>query len=204
MIVIVRHGETALNAARVLQPPDELLNERGIRQAERVAERALSFGASAILCSHLPRARMTAEAISRTTGLPIELEPLLEERNFGVLRGRPWDEVGPGILAPDFQPPEGESIPTFDARVARAWQSVVQRRAALSSGNLIVVTHGMVCGSITKQFLGLGGQPFPMRWGNTSVTICDPTEPHQVHTLNCVEHLAAEAAARDGTAPSGL
>jgi len=198
VIVIVRHGETALNAARVLQPPDELLNERGIGQAKRVAERARSFGASAIVCSHLPRARMTAEAIARATGLPIELEPLLEERNFGALRGRPWDEVGPGILASDFQPPEGESIPTFDARVSRAWQSTVKRRAALPAGSLIVVTHGMVCASITKQFLALpAGQPFPTRWGNTSVTICEPTAPHKVHTLNCVEHLN-EAAVRDG------
>ena len=36
-IVIVRHGETDGNAARILQRPDVPLNQRGIRQAEQVA-----------------------------------------------------------------------------------------------------------------------------------------------------------------------
>ena len=127
MIVIVRHGETALNAARVLQPANEPLNERGIRQAASVAQRIAELGAAAMLSSDLPRARMTADAIARATGLEPELEPLLQERNFGALRGRPWDEVGPSILTPDFEPPEGESVATFELRVADAWQVVAQR-----------------------------------------------------------------------------
>ena len=38
-ILLVRHGETDGNAARILQRPDVPLNERGMRQAEQLAQR---------------------------------------------------------------------------------------------------------------------------------------------------------------------
>ena len=38
-ILLVRHGETDSNAARILQRTDVPLNERGMRQAERLARR---------------------------------------------------------------------------------------------------------------------------------------------------------------------
>jgi len=43
-ILLVRHGETAGNAARILQRPDIPLNERGIRQAAQLAERLFGLG----------------------------------------------------------------------------------------------------------------------------------------------------------------
>jgi 2,3-bisphosphoglycerate-dependent phosphoglycerate mutase len=203
MIVLVRHGETAFNAARVLQPPEMPLNERGLAQAAQAAQRIAALGGAALVSSDLARAQMTAAAIARATNLQIELEPLLQERNFGALRGLRYDEVGDALWGADYQPPEGESVATFSARVARAWSAVIQRAAA-TDGNLIVVTHGMVCNAIARQFFALGEQQtMPSRWGNTSITICEPGSPHRVHVLNCVEHLASDDA-RDGTAPSGL
>ena len=38
-ILLIRHGETELNAKRVLQPPETPLSERGVAQAERLARR---------------------------------------------------------------------------------------------------------------------------------------------------------------------
>ena len=204
MIVVVRHGETAFNAARILQPPEVPLNERGMAQAQRAARRIAELGGSALLSSDLLRAQMTATAIAETTGLSIELEPLLQERNFGALRGMLDDEIGKDFWAPDYLPPEGENVAMFDARVARAWLVVIERAAA-TEGNLIVVTHGMVCASIARQFLALDAQqPAPARWGNTSITVCEPAAPHRVRVLNCIEHLAGSDDARDGSAPSGL
>jgi len=204
MIVLVRHGETAFNAARILQPPEVPLNERGLAQAARAARRIAALGGAALISSDLQRAQMTAAAIAQATNLSVELEPLLQERNFGALRGRGYDEVGSEIWGPDYQPPEGESLATFSARVARAWAAVV-RRAAATSGNVIVVTHGMVCAAVARQFFALDAQhSVPARWGNTSITLCDPASPHRVHVLNCVEHLADSEDARDGSAPSGL
>jgi broad specificity phosphatase PhoE len=204
MIQLVRHGETALNAARVVQPEDTLLNAQGLRQAERVAARLAELSVAQLLSSDLPRARMTADAIGRATGAVVEQTSLLQERNFGALRGRPYAEIGRDIFAPDYVPPDGEAWIEFDARVARAWARVVELAATLS-GNLAVVTHGLVCRSIAEQFLALPpGQSVPLRWGNTSLTLCDPAPPHAVHLLNSTAHLELGDGSDDQAAPSGM
>ena len=41
-VYLVRHGETDLNARRVLQPPATPLSERGLEQARRLAARSQS------------------------------------------------------------------------------------------------------------------------------------------------------------------
>jgi probable phosphoglycerate mutase len=144
---------------------------------------------------------MTADPIVHATGARIEHTPLLQERNFGDLRGRPYTELREDIFARDFAPPAGETWPEFDARVSEAWQLVAVLAANLR-GNLAVVTHGLVCGSIASRYLSLAaGQIVPARWGNTSVTTCDRTAPHAVQLLNCVAHLDGDD---DRAAPSGL
>ena len=116
----MRHGETASNAARILQTPDIPLSERGLAQAERLAERLAGLGVAAILTSDYARARMTAERVRAATGAPLEEWPELRERNFGALRGRAYAELGFDPFAPDYAPPEGESWPAFHARDRRA------------------------------------------------------------------------------------
>lgn len=201
MIYLIRHGETALNAARILQPSDTPLSARGIAQAERLAERLRKIGIDYVLCSDLERARMTAEPIVRNSDIPIEYTELLQERNFGALRGRPYAELSADIFTPEFVPPEGEGWVDFESRASRAWAKVAEL-AAKVSGNLAVVTHGLMCGSVARRHLTLGdGEPVPTRWGNTSVTICERAAPHRVHLLNCVAHLQGDD---DTSAPSGL
>src|SRR5262249_51759091 len=142
-ILLVRHGETDGNAARILQRPDIPLNERGRRQAEQLAGRLLAHGFVHILCSDLLRARMTAAPLARS-GIAIEQSPLLQERNFGDLRGIPYADLAEDPLGPDFAPPNGEDWPTFHARVADAFAFMVSRRRGVN-GTLVVVTHGLVC-----------------------------------------------------------
>jgi broad specificity phosphatase PhoE len=88
-ILVVRHGETDDNAARILQRADVPLNERGMRQAEQLARRLFANGFVHILCSDLLRARMTAVPLSACSGIAIEESPILQERDFGDLRGVP-------------------------------------------------------------------------------------------------------------------
>lgn len=201
-LVIVRHGETALNAARILQPTDTPLGERGLQQAAAVARRLAGSGIVAILSSDLPRALQTAQAIAATTGAPIETTPLLHERNFGELRGLPYDAItfDPQVL--EGRPPGGESVAEFLARVDAAFALAVQRRAALS-GPLVVVTHGLVVRAIIERHLALGqGQALPARIRNTSVTIADAQAPHGASLVDCVRHLD-ETTAHDTRSLSG-
>lgn len=189
MIVLIRHGETVGNAARVVQREDSPLNARGLAQAERLAERVALLGAQYLLCSDLPRAQMTAEPLIRRTGARTEYTPLLQERNFGDLRGRSYAEIDADIFHADFVPPGGESWAMFHDRVDRAWARVLQLSATVG-GNLVVLTHGLVCASIAGRLLDRSGcDPLPARWSNTSVTLCAKQPPHAVSLLNCIAHL---------------
>jgi probable phosphoglycerate mutase len=93
-IILVRHGETPLNVARTLQPADTPLSATGLAQAEAVAKRLAGLQLAAIVSSDLPRALSTAQAIAAATGAPISTTTLLHERNFGDLRGQPYDTLG--------------------------------------------------------------------------------------------------------------
>ena len=70
-IYIIRHGETDLNATRVVQLLATPLSARGRAQAERVAERFASLDIAHILSSDMARAAETAVAIAARTGAPI-------------------------------------------------------------------------------------------------------------------------------------
>ena len=201
-IIVVRHGETDGNALGVVQLPTMPLNEQGLRQAQLVGRRLRSAGVTRILASDLARARMTARAVSDATGLSVQESSLLQERNFGDLRGTPYSELGRDIFEPDYEPPNGESWPVFDRRVAEAWALVTETRQGME-GNLLVVTHGLVLRSMAEHHLTMpSGVTAPSRWGNTSVTVVDPLPPHQVHTLDDTTHL--EAGAADGGGVSGI
>ena len=199
-IFLIRHGETVGNAARIVQLPDAALSPRGIAQAERLARRLAVDGVALILSSDLERAMTTAEHVRRGTGAPIAFDPLLQERNFGALRGTPYSELGFDLFAPDLEPPAGESWPIFHARVDRAWEAI-QARAAEVDGPLAVVTHGLVCRSLAARHVVLpDGVIVPERWENTSVTIVDGPAPWRVRLLNRVTHLDGLAGTSDSVA----
>ena len=188
-LLLIRHGETVGNASRTVQLPDNPLSPRGVAQAERLARRLTSAGIAHILSSDFARARTTAEHLQRSTGAPLAFEPLLQERNFGDLRGTPYTELGLDMFAPDYAPPNGETWPAFHARVDQAWARV-QALAAATPGPVAVVTHGLVCRSLAERHLILpDGEVAPERWENTSLTIVDWPAPWRVRLLNCVAHL---------------
>ena len=189
-ILLVRHGETAGNASRILQRPDAPLNECGLRQAEQLALRLFNHGFAHVVCSDLLRARMTAAPLATRSGITIEESPLLQERNFGDLRGTPYDALSEDPFGPDFAPPNGEDWPAFHVRVADAFAFIVNRRRRIG-GILVVVTHGLVCRALVERHTLLPvGAVCPERFDNTSVTILHEDAPHGVSLMNCTRHLA--------------
>jgi probable phosphoglycerate mutase len=188
-ILLVRHGETDGNAARILQRPDVPLNDRGLRQAEQLARRLSALGFVGILCSDLLRARMTAAPLAARSGIAIEQSPLLQERNFGDLRGLAYAALTEDPFGPDIRPPNGEDWPTFHARVTDAFAFIVSRRRSVN-GTLVVVTHGLVCRALVERHTLLPeGVAVPERFDNTSITVIHDDAPHRVSLLNCTAHL---------------
>jgi len=153
-----------------------------------------------VLASDFSRAAMTAERVAGAAAAPLEMEPLLQERNFGALRGRPYAEVGDEAFAAGFEPPGGESWPAFEARVDRAWERI-RAAAARSAGHLAVVTHGLFCYSLAARHLRLPPRAEPRRgFPNTSLTIVESAPPFAVTLLACTAHLDARAGTAGGIA----
>ncbi len=201
-IILIRHGETLLNAARTIQPADTPLAPRGHAQAERVAERVVELKPAAILASDMPRAWQTAQAISRKTGLTPISTPLLWERNFGDLRGRPYDTLSFNAMEMLEAPPNGESMASFHARVTEALAYAAKLREGLE-GPLIIVSHGLVIRALLEKNIGLGAHTIPERIGNTAITCITAGAPHQAELVNCTIHLMGTGLTEDGHSLSG-
>jgi probable phosphoglycerate mutase len=187
-IILVRHGETPLNVTRMLQPANTPLSDNGVAQARSVAQRLAGMQLAGIVSSDLPRALSTAEAISAATGLPIATTALLHERNFGDLRGQPYDTLGFNPLTMTEAPPGGESVAMFQARVAQAFAQIVALRQQLG-GNLAVVTHGLVIRALLAHHAQRADDTELPRIGNTSISVLGATSPHAVELLDCTRHL---------------
>lgn len=192
-IVLIRHAETDLNAARVLQWPDTPLGERGRAQARALGSRFATSPPAAILSSDMARARDTAQAISRATGVPVVESALLGERDFGTLRGRRYDELDADPIRDERAPPGGESMAAFRDRVGRAFDWVLGVRRA-AGGDVLVVTHGLVIRVLLAERCtwGDGASP-PDALANTSVSVLRAEPPHVVHLANCARHLEGDA-----------
>ena len=193
-LLIIRHGETAFNRDRVMQPAETPLSDRGREQAILLAQRLSTEGITRILASDFPRAAMTAQALSEEIGVEIEFEPLLQERNFGDLRGQTFIELEAQDINPfaeHYEPEGGETWQEFDQRVSHAWSRIQSTLPA--SGTLAIVTHGLVCSALLHNHLEFqplasdAGRLYPFR--NASFTLVDSSPPWQVKLLNCAEHL---------------
>ena len=155
-----------------------------------------------ILSSDLPRALRTAQAISARCGTMVQTSPLLRERNFGDLRGLPYDRLPYDPLRRRDAPPNGESGDEFEARVAEAFALVTGRRAALAD-DLVVVTHGLVIGVMLARHVDLADTgAAPSHLGNTSLCVIGPAAPHRADLVNCTAHLR-EQIGDDARALSG-
>jgi broad specificity phosphatase PhoE len=215
-ILLIRHGETLGNRNRVVQTPDIALSEHGIAQAARLARRLESSPIVEIWTSPQTRARMTAAAIERATGLEAREHTDLEERSFGAIRGTPYSELGFDLMAHDYDPPEGESWSVFHERVDRIWAEVEQRWLEQfvntpEPRHLVLVSHGLVCRSLIERRLlpdqalddhrDEGGR---VQLRNTALTIIEPRVKvdriveYEVPLVGCVAHLDADEPAALG------
>jgi len=160
-LILVRHGRTALTESRKIsggdgENPD--LSELGRQDARQVAEELAKLGHSgnfaylnapvAVVHSPIVRAQQTAQAIANRVSIPMVSNDDLAEIGFGEWDGLTNEEM---IAAFEEQynawrgsfevaPPGGESLKDFDARILRAFDSIVER---YSGQTVVVVAHVM-------------------------------------------------------------
>lgn len=131
----LRHGQTACNASRIFQGPEEPLDPTGRAQAERAGRVLAASGApiATIVFSDMLRTRQTAELVARS--LPHAAQyalPQLRERNFGELLG-----TSSAHMTWDCDPAQGESLAAFVERTAAGLQLALEH-----PGPVLVVAHG--------------------------------------------------------------
>lgn len=149
-LIVVRHGETDWNRVRRLQGHTDIaLNDRGLKQAARLAAALASEPIATIHSSDLGRALSTALPLAAALDLEVETHASLRERNYGVLEGLTFDEIlerhpdhADRLRSRDaaWRFANGESQEEFYERVIGAVSDI----ARASSATTLVVTHGGV------------------------------------------------------------
>ena len=147
-IYLVRHGESEGNKTDTVQSSDTPLTDKGVSQAEQIAQRCTNLGAQQLLCSTDLRAKQTAEIISQKTGLtPSHSDLLVERRQPSKHHGRShqipevaadyelwWENFG----KPGFKLHDAESFEDLRIRGQQALELLQSQPEDV----LLVVTHG--------------------------------------------------------------
>lgn len=140
MLILVRHGRTALNAAGKFQGHlDPELDDLGIRQAQATAAALDGTRIDAVISSPLRRAQQTAAVF----GLPVTIDERWIELDYGEWDGTPVGDVSAATWHAwhrdvQFAPPGGESLHELGVRVTEATTEIMQRA---DEANIVVVTH---------------------------------------------------------------
>lgn len=152
-LYVTRHGETEWNAAdRVSGITDIALAPAGLQQAEQLAEQCAAAGdIDRIIASPMQRAQMTAQAVSRRIGIPVQTDERLREWNYGTFEGQ--SRLTPGFseakAAWGCKMPGGESV--FQI-VQRAYNVIDDVKTLYPEENVLLVCHGGICRVIDSYF----------------------------------------------------
>ncbi len=148
-VILVRHGETNWNlAGRFQGHADPGLNANGELQAVAVAALLAGEEGAAIFTSDLARAVETGRHIGAVHGIPLQMEPLLREINFGAWEGLTFREIQaqyPEVLQEwlkdpfSLRAPGGETAGELGQRVIMAWNRILHE--ANTGQTVVIVAH---------------------------------------------------------------
>lgn len=187
-ITIVRHGETIQNSLSICQGQSEgTLSEKGILQAEKVAERLQNENFDRIISSDLERAWNTAKIIAKHhSSTPIHSDIRLRERHFGAIQGKQIEGYDINNTLPD----DAESNEAIVARHASFYAEIIEQ---YQSEHLLLVSHGIAKKALLTAIFNLDANKLNEleRFGNTSVTIIEQPANQSATALlrNCMAHL---------------
>ena len=155
---LLRHGETELGGG-LRGSLDDALTETGWAQLRAAVADGSRW--DRLISSPLQRCARFAEELAAQHGVPLSLEPDLQELHFGAWEGRSTAELMQtsaedlGRFWSDpyaFTPPEGETLLAFEARILAALQRLQARHAG---ERLLLVTHGGVIRLLLVRARGL-------------------------------------------------
>lgn len=167
-VILLRHGRTSANASGTLagRLPDVHLDDVGVTQAGRAAERLAVVPLAELVSSPLDRCRETAKAVAarQVPNQRVLTDKALTECDYGEWQGRKlrdlarlalWRTVQTNPSAATF--PGGESLSEMQARAVSA---VRRRDAAVAAAHgadavWLAVSHGDLIKSLLADALGM-------------------------------------------------
>jgi broad specificity phosphatase PhoE len=165
-IILARHGETEWNVQEVFRGRvDVELNQRGIKQAELLAEHLSHLKLDAIYSSPLRRAVKTAEIIASLHRLKVKIAPGLIDCDFGQWQGLRLQEVkdrykelyDQWVNSPHLvKIPDGESLNGVGKRALGVVEGVIAKH----KGTSVLVSHRVVNKVLICALLGLDNSHF--------------------------------------------
>jgi broad specificity phosphatase PhoE len=196
VLVLVRHGQSELNAAgRLSGRLDSPLTDLGMAQAKAVAASLAELGEpAAVISSPLRRARDTAAAL----GLPVAVDERWIELDYGPYDGELLADVPAEMWAawrsdPSYAPPGGESLAAVGRRVRQACEELLGDPDRLT----VVVSHVSPIKAAVVWALGVGDEvAWRMFLAPASITVIGPGPVGpSLHAFNVTAHLDGLAAA---------
>lgn len=178
-LILIRHGETNKNINNILHASGdpEALNDKGIEQIKLTTDELIIHSPSKIYSSKERRALESVKIISDILKIPFEEVEGMEERNWGIFTGKPWEEVKK-VLDPmtlderfTYVPQSGESWKTFETRLIGAIKKITIENLGKT---VVVVTHGGAIRALMPFMLGVSKEEsFKYDPDNASLTIFD-------------------------------
>ncbi len=173
-LYLIRHGRQNSTLCNV----DVELSSIGQNQAELLRNRLEGYPIDALYCSHLIRAKQTAEIINQGLTLPITIREDLQEISFGLLTGMTEQYIWEHFrefkeeqykLLDDIPYPGGENGTSVYERAMPIIQEILQS----GKKNIVIVTHGGVIRVLLAALFGKTQAKrflFGVSLENTSIT----------------------------------
>lgn len=163
-IYIARHGETEYNRLNKIQGRgiDAPLNETGRRQAAAIAGSLPKDRITHIFCSSLKRSMETAQIIAERLPLEISSYPELDEMDFGIIEGKPVDEITTHLTElhetwksgnTRFPVEQGEHPEAVLERVCSRMDIIINE---YEGQGIVFVLHGRLIRILLSHWLGYG------------------------------------------------
>lgn len=147
MLYLVRHGETKDNVARIMQGQRQgELTPAGIAQMEDLAVSLSEIHIDAIISSDLQRAYDSAQIIGRKLNRPVQITPLLRERDWGEFTGRFIPDLK-GLPLPD-------NVEKMEDLLDRAKSFLEWTKTNYQGKTILAVGHGIINKAIQAVYYG--------------------------------------------------
>ena len=180
LFILVRHGESELNATRRVNGDPDVpvgLTPRGEAEAGGLALQVSGIELDLCIHTRFGRTRATARIAVEGRSVPFEVEPLLDDIDVGDLEGRMIDDYRAWKMqhtrADAF--PGGESLDDAARRYATAFERLLAR----GERRILVVCHEI-----------------PVRYALNAAAGSDSLDGPAHEIGNCIPHLFDEGGLR--------